>query len=95
MRVGILHLATLIDSVVRQADDNEGSGDGAGLVPSKSRVQQLKAKALSTAAAAAVAADAGAAAGEAAEAGAAGAPVATTTSTTITTLAIEGDACAR
>eukprot|EP00903_Cladosiphon_okamuranus_P007586 g7359.t1 len=87
LRVGILHLATLIDSVVRQADDNENGGNGATLVPSKSRVQKLKAKALSTAAGAAVAADnsAGTAAGEAVTSGAAGTPVANTTSTTTTT----------
>ena len=85
MRVGILHLATLIDSVVRQADGNEGGGDGAGLVPAKSRVQQLKAKALSTAAAAAVAADSSACASAGEATGAGVAPVATTT------LALEGD----
>ncbi|CAN0294874.1 unnamed protein product [Pylaiella littoralis] len=49
LRVGILHLATLIDSVVRQTDDCCG-GDSGGLVPAKTRVQKLKAKALSGAA---------------------------------------------
>lgn len=86
MRVGILHLATLIDSVVRQADDNDGvCGDGVSLAPAKSRVQILKAKALSTAAAEAVAADSSA--GAAAEEAAATAPVATTN----TTMAVEGN----
>lgn len=85
MSVGILHLATLIDSVVRRAGDNGGGGDGVGLVPAKSRVKQLKAKALSTAAAAAVAADSttGAAAGETAAATAV--PVVTTA------MPVEGD----
>lgn len=49
LRVGVLHLATLIDSVVRQTDDCCG-GDSGGLVPAKTRVQKLKAKALSGAA---------------------------------------------
>lgn len=78
--------------MVRQADNNEGGGDGVGLVPTKSRVQQLKAKGLSTVAAAAVVAadtSAGAEAGEAAGARAAAEPVATTTTTTM--LASEGD----
>ncbi|CBJ30460.1 conserved unknown protein [Ectocarpus siliculosus] len=47
LRVGVLHLASLIDSVVRQADDHGGA-----LILAKSRVQQLLAKELSNAAAA-------------------------------------------
>lgn len=46
LKVGILHLADLIDSVVRQADDE----DGGGLIPAKSRVQQLYLKSSSIAA---------------------------------------------
>ncbi|CAN0084062.1 unnamed protein product, partial [Ectocarpus sp. 12 AP-2014] len=47
LRVGVIHLASLIDSVVRQADDHGGE-----LILAKSRVQQLLAKELSNAAAA-------------------------------------------
>ncbi|CAM9179945.1 unnamed protein product [Ectocarpus fasciculatus] len=47
LRVGVIHLASLIDSVVRQADDHGGN-----LILAKSRVQQLLAKELSDTAAA-------------------------------------------
>lgn len=87
LRVGVLHLASLIDSVVRQADDScGGDSGGGGLIPAKSRVQILKAKALSKAAGVvAVAADSSSTGGPATGVGAAPvvAPAATIAATSV------------